>query len=112
MCQIFFKQVTGSASRSLGLVVYQAGGSGTNGAWLYPDGNGNIVSSGGYGSWTFHSGTCVPYGSGWYCASFEYTTTDANVQAFIRQRDGSGNSPYTGDGTSGWFIDDHSITKV
>ena len=83
---------------------------GTNGAYAIVDEAGTIADSNSFGSWTLHSATVTAEGNGYYRVSIDYTTTDASVQAFLRQRDDSGTS-YTGDGTSGWLIDDHTISK-
>lgn len=111
LCLLAFKQVAGSAAdRRLGITVRTAT-TGTNGAYIIVDEIGTNTDSAAFGSWTLHSASVTAVDNGYYMASIDFTTTDANVEVFLRQRDDSGIT-YNGDGASGWYIDDNSISKI
>lgn len=104
--ECFYKQVSGSASgRKISFSI--AENDWNSAVFIDCDATGGYDPDY-YGSWSINSASVTASANGFYKARIDFQCTDTLVLAWIGLLNG-GSLSYTGDGTSGWFIDDHRL---
>jgi hypothetical protein len=111
LAQVFYKQVASSDAARVFEMDVATAVSFAKYVYIFGDEAGNVVDHGAAGGWTLHDYGIDASTGGYYRMWMDFTTTDASIQMYLAHRADSGAS-YTGDGASGWYIDDNSIVKI
>lgn len=110
---LYYKQKSGSDSaRRLLFEIANGPSTWNSGVDLTLDETGAIIDYSGYGSAvTILSSEISPSTNGFYRVSCKFNTTATTILVYMEHRNDS-SATYTGDGSSGWIIDNHRLYKI
>lgn len=108
---LWVKALAGSAAREVELDY--SDGAWTNGIYFNMDEAGNYATGTWGSGWAVLSSNVYSYGTGWYHYWFTFTIPSgaSPILSWIGLING-GTSSYTGDGASGFYVDNHRLYKL